>query len=75
MRAIIRAINYTGDDKILKEAYDEHLDFIFMDWFNNFLTVERFAEYYDLEIKQAKKAIDAGREIHDKRVNRLEVIE
>ena len=69
MNAIITALNYTGDNKALKAAYDKHLDFVFMDWFNNFLTYERFAEYYGLEIEQAKKAIDAGREIHDKRVN------
>lgn len=69
MRTIITALNYTGDDKALKATYDEYLDFIFMDWFNNFLTVERFAEYYELEIEQAKKAIDTGREIHNKRAN------
>jgi len=69
MNAIITALNYTGEDKALKAAYDEYLDFIFMDWFNNFLTVERFAEYYELEIEQAKKAIDAGQEIHNKRAN------
>jgi len=69
MNAIITALNYTGDNKALKTAYEEYLDFIFMDWFNNFLTVERFAEYYNLKIEQAKKVIDTGREIHDKRVN------
>ena len=69
MDAIITSLNYTGDNKALKAAYDEHLEFIFMDWFNNFLTVERFAEHYGLEIEQAKKAIDAGREIHEKRAS------
>ena len=69
MNTIITALTYTGDDKALKATYDEHLDFIFIDWFNNFLTVDRFAEYYGLEIEQARKAIEAGREIHDKRVN------
>lgn len=69
MRAIITALNYTGEDKALKAAYDEYLDFIFMDWFNNFLTVERFAEYYGLEIEQAEKVINVGRKIHDIRAN------
>ena len=67
MNTILTALNYSGENKALKCAYDEYLDFIFMDWFNNFLSVERFAEYYGLEIEQAKKAIDVGREIHDKR--------
>lgn len=69
MRAIITALNYTGGDKALKGAYDEYLDFIFMDWFNNFLSVERFAEYYGLEIEQAEKVINVGRKIHDMRAN------
>ena len=69
MNAIITALNYTGDDKALKAAYDEYLDFIFMDWFNNFLSVERFAEYYGLEIEQAEKVINVGRKIHDMRAN------
>ena len=67
MSVIMKALNYTGDNEALKTAYGEHLDFIFMDWFNNFLTVERFAEHYNLKIEEARKVIDAGREVHDKR--------
>ena len=67
MNTILKALNYSGDNKALKTAYDDHLGFIFMDWFNNFLTVERFAERHNLKIEEARKAIDSGREIHDKR--------
>lgn len=70
MNTIITALNYTGENKEYRAALDDHLDFIFMDFFNNFLSVDRFAEYYSLEIKQAEKAIKLGRKIHDKRVSR-----
>ena len=71
MNTIIAALNYTGENEEYKAALNDHLDFIFIDWFNNFLTVDRFAEYYGLEIEQAKKAIEAGRKIHDKRAEAL----
>lgn len=68
MNTILTALNYGGEDKEYKAALDDHLHFIFIDWFDNFLTVEGFAEYYGLEVEQAKKAIEAGQQIHDKRV-------
>lgn len=71
MNTILTALNYTGENKEYKQALDDHLDFIFVDWFNNFLTIQSFAEYYGLEIEQAKKAIDVGRKIHDKRASEV----
>lgn len=65
--AILKALNYTGNDATLKTAYDDYLDFLFMDWFNNFLTLDRYADYYGLEKDQAHKVINAGRKIHDDR--------
>ncbi len=34
---------------------------MYLDWVNNFLTVERFAEYYGLSVEEASKVIDEGR--------------
>lgn len=33
-------------------------------YFNDFLTVKRFAEYYQIEIEYAKKLIAQGRKMH-----------
>ena len=34
---------------------------LYRDWVNNFLTVERFAEYYNLSIEDAEWVIEAGK--------------
>jgi hypothetical protein len=39
---------------------------MFRDWFNNFLTVERFASYYGTSVAEAKRIISAGRKQHEK---------
>ena len=36
----------------------------YLEFLNNFLTVERFAEYYDLSILQAQTMINLGKEFH-----------
>ena len=36
---------------------------MYLDWINNFLTVERFAEYYEISLEQAQEIIDMGRKI------------
>lgn len=33
---------------------------LYLDWVNNFLTVERFAEHYNMEERQAEEIIDLG---------------
>lgn len=43
---------------------------LFLDWFNNFLTVERFAEYYNLTIEQARRLIEEGRKLHEEGVKK-----
>jgi hypothetical protein len=40
-------------------------EFMYLDYVNNFLTVERFAEYYDLTIEEANLIIDKGRIINN----------
>jgi hypothetical protein len=42
----------------------------FLDWFNNFLTVERFAEYYGLTEPVANRVISWGRKLHERGVEK-----
>jgi len=37
----------------------------FLDYFNNYLTVEKYAEHNQLTVEQAQKLIDLGREVHE----------
>jgi len=39
---------------------------LYLDYVNNFLTVERFAEYYGLTISEANQLINVGREINER---------
>jgi len=41
---------------------------MYLDWFNNFLTVQAFADYYQLSIDKAEEVIEQGRHEHEKRV-------
>ena len=38
---------------------------MYLDWVNNFLTLEVFAQYYNLTTKQAQFVIDSGRDYHE----------
>ena len=38
---------------------------LYLDWFNNFLTIERFAEYYNMTVEQAEKVIEVGRKMFE----------
>jgi hypothetical protein len=38
---------------------------LYLDYVNNFLTVDRFAEYYALSIKTANEVINEGRILHN----------
>lgn len=43
---------------------------LYLDWFNNFLTVSGFAEHYGFTESEALDVIHAGRNLHE-----LEVLE
>ena len=43
----------------------QNLQHVFLDWFNNFLTVEKFAEHYGLTEAQAAQVIELGKQIHE----------
>ena len=44
---------------------------LFLDWFNNYLTVETFAEHTGLSVADARERIEQGRIIHENNGNRL----
>lgn len=44
----------------------EKIEAMYLDYFNNFLTVERFADYYNLNVVQALRLLAIGRKLNDK---------
>ena len=40
----------------------------FLDYFNNYLTIEKYAEDNEISTADAKNLIDAGRKYHEKHV-------
>ena len=51
-----------------KNKTDKEMQSIFLDWFNNYLTYEKFSSDYGISIKQAEKLIEQARAIHEKLV-------
>lgn len=47
----------------------------FLDWFNNYLTIKKFAEHRQITQKQAKTLIKLGREIHEQIVKETKEIQ
>jgi hypothetical protein len=41
---------------------------MYLDYVNNFLSVEKFAEYYRLTVEQAHYVIDSGRKCQESEV-------
>ena len=49
----------------LQGGHKEALQRYYLDYFNNFISIERFAEYYASSEADANKVIEQGREIHE----------
>ena len=47
------------------------LEVIYLDYFNNFLTVEKFAEFYGMTTNKALKLIELGRKINNERIREI----
>lgn len=43
---------------------------IYLDWLNNYLTIEAIAESYDMEVWQMSLVISKGRHLHEKDVEK-----
>lgn len=42
---------------------------MYLDWFNNFLTIPRFAEYYGISETFADEIIRQGRLVYEQQIN------
>ncbi len=45
----------------------QRVEDLYIDYFNHFLTIDRFAEYYGLSVRQATRIIHTGRRINRSR--------
>ena len=54
--------------KILNMTANKYFRTAYLDYFNNYLTIEKYAEHNGISTADAKKLIDAGRKYHEKHV-------
>lgn len=45
--------------------YNKHYAVLFLNYFNNYLTVEKFAADLNISVSEAKKIIEVGRYSHE----------
>ena len=48
---------------------------LYLEWWNDWLTVDRFAEYHGVTVADATTLISMGREYHEQRVARIKEVE
>jgi hypothetical protein len=46
------------------------IEWLYLDWFNHFLTVEYFARYHGIPVPKAHRIINIGRRLNDRRSKR-----
>ena len=51
-------------EKYSPKRTDKEIEEMYLDWFNNFLSTERFREYYNLGMSEAENIIDRGRKLN-----------
>ena len=49
---------------------DQLIEF-YLDWFNNYLTVEKIAEHHGLDVDDAKTLISMGQHMHHRHVEMM----
>ena len=49
---------------------NKEIEEMYIEWFNNYLTTERFAEHYNLGFAEVENIIDLGRQINHKKYNK-----
>ena len=47
------------------------IDF-YLDWFNNYLTIDKIAEHHGIDVDDAKALINMGRYMHNRHVDMME---
>jgi hypothetical protein len=53
----------------------DYLADLYLDWVNNFLTIERFSEYYGLDEDDAKILLEIAKKSHEQRVEYYKFLE
>jgi hypothetical protein len=53
----------------------DYLADLYLDWVNNFLTIERFAEYYGLDEDDARDLLALSKKCHEQRVDFIKDME
>jgi hypothetical protein len=53
----------------------DYLADLYLEWVNNFLTIEIFSEYYGLDEDDAKALLEIAKKSHEQRVDFLKDIE
>ena len=51
--------------KTLNMTANKYFRAAFLDYFNNYLTIEKYAEHNEISIEDATNLIDAGRKYHE----------
>ena len=55
---------------MLKTIYlRDNLADLYLDWVNNFLTIEKFSEYYGLDEEDAKQLLVLAKKCHEQRID------
>ena len=63
----------TFPEYITRKKYpniSNYVEALYLDYFNNYLTVEKFANDYEINVKLANKLIEKGRNINNERVKK-----
>ena len=53
----------------------EHLQNEYLNWFNDYLTIEKYAEHRGITVDQAQTLIDLGRSVHESIVEEYKLLE
>ena len=61
------------NNNYINESTDKEIQAFYLDWVNNYLTVDVMAQDYVLSLEETKELIDKGRELNNNN-NKMEII-
>ena len=62
-----------GNNMKQHDLMGDQLRAFYLDWFNNYLTIEKIAEHHGLDLDDAKTLISIGRYMHHRHVEIMEL--
>lgn len=65
---------YALSDFLFKVENKSRCKKLFLDYFNNFLSIQNFADYYSFTLKQANWIIEQGKKDHENFVSDLKLL-